>query len=224
MSIKPFTFRQRIWLVPLLLTAHLLLIVFLISPTVPPPIETERPTLTVVEIDAPHAPVPPVPPPPPETAVAADVILPAFDIAEDIPGGRPATIDGRDCALGNDIQAALRAKPRVRIALDELPQSARAPGDALMLWDGHWVTSTFPDGDATLAPVRAAVVAAVLAASAVCQTAPIVGPRLLFVGDDTHFIVLAFGSGTWAWSQLVEPPIDRDSQPAVGGQNNLTRN
>jgi hypothetical protein len=205
--------QQRYWLVLPLLAAHLLVVDTLLSSVKPRSPAVGFPALIVVQLNEPSA----HPPAPPSDtlAIKANILPPAFDISAETPDGiSPSTkvnIGASDCALSNDVQAALQSNPSVQAALDDLPQGARSPSDALMLWDGNWTEPEALGGDANLAPIRSTVIAIVAFAPAACRDAAIAGPRLLFVGNGARFTVLGFGSGVWAWSQLIAgyeiPPI-----------------
>lgn len=111
---------------------------------------------------------------------------------------------GANCDLGGAVQSSLRASPAVTAALQRIPRAARSVADAVMLWDGHWIDPGTVGGSAALDPIRAAVTDAVRAAPASCRDASVTGPRLLLIASASGNQVLAFGSGQWAWSQLLD--------------------
>ena len=189
--------RDRWVVLALLLAAHLWLWTVLTAQAaaVAPP----RPAaMTLVAVRAPAA--APVPLPPPVAVpvdIRAEVGLPSLAVAAD--EGAPTAAD---CGLTAAIEAALQASPPVRAALDRMPPGSRSPSDAVMLWDGTWADPAGVGGSATLQPIRDAVAQRIAAAPAECRDAVLGGPRLLYVGDGGRFVVLAFGSGSWSWSQL----------------------
>lgn len=110
---------------------------------------------------------------------------------------------GAGCDLSDAVQSRLRASPAALAALQRIPRASRSVADAIMLWDGHWIDARSVGGDAGFAPVRAAVAGAVRAAPASCREAEVAGPRLVIIAGSAGNQVLAFGSGRWAWSQLL---------------------
>ena len=141
---------------------------------------------------------------PAETPVTVAADAPVVEIVAEAPVGAAAP----GCALAGTVQAALRGDSGVLNALDAIPHSARSVAGAVMLWDGHWATSAALGGPGALEPIRARVRASILAASAECRDAAVDGPRLMFVADGADTVVLAVGSGRWAWSQLLENKQD----------------
>ena len=185
---------RRQLLLPALLLAHagLLLIAGHERPAAALPAPM---AITVAEIAAPVLPAAPV-----EVRlmpVAATLTAPEITLAA--ASNTPA---GPGCALSDAVQTSLRG-PEVARALRLIPRAARTSADAMMLWDGRWIDAATIGGGAALEPIRSAVAAAIRAAPADCRDAPVTGPRLLIVADATGSRVLAFGSGRWAWSQVL---------------------
>ena len=143
--------------------------------------------------------VPAIDPPMFETTVSADVLPPLVVMA-----AAPDATIGRDgCELTDSIRAALVASPATPGALAAIPGSARTVANAVMLWDGRWLALPLKAGGNGLNQLRDIVIASIRAAPADCRAAAVSGPRLIFVPDGATTVVLAFGSGTWAWAELL---------------------
>jgi len=114
-----------------------------------------------------------------------------------------AASEGERCAVGEWLAIALRNDPSVQVALAAVPLSARSVANAVMLWNGEWAT---PPSDAAggMTTIRAVVVAGISAAPAACQVETISGPVLIPVGDSADTTVLAIGSGSWRWQDLLQ--------------------
>lgn len=140
--------------------------------------------------------------------LAIAVEAPQFEISDDIPVAMVAPADASGCALGDAVQAALAGSPAVKTAVGLVAASARSVAGATLLWDGNWIDMQVVGGDQVLEPIKAVVIATVRVAPAQCRDTPVTGPRLAFVPDTGGTRILAFGSGTWKWSQLVEDSRD----------------
>ena len=190
--------RRRL-LLPLLGVAHLALVAAAMAGR---PAVTEAPRAAMASFNI-AAPLDAAPPPTVMAAaaipVAAEVTAPAVEIAS---GDATPSVAG--CALTDAVQTALRADPQVHAALAGMPRAARSVAGAVMLWDGRWAAPARLGGDAVLEPLRAAVRARVAAGSLECREARLAGPRLLYVDGEDGSTVLAFGSGDWAWADLLD--------------------
>ena len=155
-------------------------------------------TMAVVEVAAP--PSDKVSPRLIEVVVEADVSPPSFEVT----AAPPVAVAGGNCALTDAIGSALRDSPVTPVALAGIPVEARTVANALMMWDGHWAALPNDAGGVGLAQLRKIVEHTVASAAAGCRAAPVTGPRLIVVPEGNASIVLAFGSGTWAWSELLE--------------------
>ena len=188
---------RRAVIAPLLIAGHLAIIAaMLLRPAVaaqPPAVAA----LTVTAIPAPGVPVEALPPPV-ETDILAPVDPPDFDIAS-----ADVAVASRPCALAMDIAASLGRDRSVGRAVAQIPPGVRSVSNALLLWDGAWITAASIGGESVLGPIRAIVEAQVLAAPAACRNETVTGPRLLVVPDGDRQIVLAFGSGQWRWETLL---------------------
>ena len=187
--------RRRL-LLPLLGVAHLALVAAAVSGGARVA-AAAPPSLTVVDVPQPVVQVVVSEPSSTEVAVAAPAVLPSIEIAESAPAGNP------DCALTDAVQTALSGDTGVRAALAARPSHARLTADALMIWDGDWVAPS-PVAAATAASVRRTVRARLAVAPVSCRETVIAGPRLIYISNDGASTVLAFGSGQWSWSQLLD--------------------
>ena len=151
--------------------------------------------MTTYAIPAIVAPV--IDPPLVELAVATEIEAPRVETATEEASGAAG------CNVTDDIRAALVASPLTRGALAVIPPDARTVANAVMLWDGGWASLPPQAGGIGLAQLRKIVVSGLLAVPADCRVAAVGGPRLIFVPDGATTVVLAFGSGTWAWSELL---------------------
>lgn len=137
-------------------------------------------------------------PPMIELSVATEIEAPKVEFAADeVPGGAGV------CNVAANIRAALVASPLTQGALAAIPPDARTVANAVMLWDGRWVSLPPKAGGTGLDQLRKIVVAGIRALPADCSAAAVGGPRLILVPDGATTVVLAFGSGTWAWSELL---------------------
>ena len=196
---------RRLLLLPALLLAHAAVLLPVLF--APPASVEARPTVAITVSERPDVVAAPAAVfEPTFTSIAVNVDAPPFEISEDT--ARPATLTtavGSDgCRISDSVQAALHGDPAVRNALDLIPTSARSVADAMLLWDGHWSDAGAIGGVGALAPIRSVVIGAVLAATPDCRDAPLAGPRLIYVMTAAGTRVLAFGSGSWTWAQLVD--------------------
>lgn len=163
----------------------------------------------VVGVDAPRAPLS-VRSEPRLIAVAAEVDAPVFELAETEPVA-PATVGSAGCDLTEAITSNLRASAAVQAALAEIPRRSRSVANALMLWNGDWTSAETAGGQSSLAVLRLAIAASVRAAPLECRDVLVVGPRLILVPDAVGTAVLAIGSGSWSWGQLLDASVPADN-------------
>lgn len=188
---------RRLGVTAVLAGLHLVLLLMLLRSSVPPPAAV-IPALAVVAVPAPLIAAAPPPPAPRALPVPIEVAAPSFETEAVMPPG--------GCAMTDHLQSELRQDVAALAAVARIPRAARTVANVVTLWSGDWVAARPLGGAEVLAPIRAAVVAAVRAAPAACRAEAIMGPRLVFVTDATleTAIVLAFGSGRWRWDDLVE--------------------
>jgi hypothetical protein len=164
----------------------------------------------------------PVPPTPPQPIVVPPPILPlptpnAIVVA--LLEQADASASGGACDLTGPVQAALQTNEGLMRSLPHIPRDQRSVANAIMVWNAQWVT---PDPD--LAPaafevIRDVVAGTVAAASEECRLQPQGGPRLIMLPGTTETIVLALGSGTWRWQDVLDTarPSDSPLQVADAG-------
>jgi len=184
---------RRAWLIAPVLAGHAALML-LAQPAVVPARPAEIAAMTVTAVPAPVASV--VAWTPSEIVIPSEASAPDIEIA-------PAHAAVTPCAVGDTIQIALRDSPAVVRALEQIPVGARSIADAVMVWDGRWIDPTRVGGEAALGPIRAVVQGSIDAAPEACRSAPVAGPRLVYVAVGNRTMILAFGSGQWAWDQLL---------------------
>jgi hypothetical protein len=85
-----------------------------------------------------------------------------------------------------------------------------------MLWDGGWVPMNA--NASALSDIRNAIVMALTATPAECREEIMQGPRLIWLADEPETTtVLALGSGSWRWADLLAtPPADSALQQSSG--------
>lgn len=167
------------------------------APPVPPPVAMTllafaAPVQTPVPVPAAAAAMPPAPLP------AAVVEAPAIP---DAPVSALAVAATGRCAPLDAVQAALAAEPQVQSAIATVPADARSVAQAIVVWNAGWAAIA-ATADAPLAPVRDVVARTLAVIPAQCLAEDVVGPRLILIDTGGGTSVLAFGSGTWRWSDL----------------------
>ena len=190
--------RRRL-LVPALLLSHAAVVAWAIAGTQQKVTAVSPVAIAVTAIAATPLAVPVATPILTEARI--EVEAPLIEIAATAPEDVQPAPAG--CAVGAAVQAALRSSASVKLALSRMPRDARSVADAVQLWNGQWADPAALGGAGALDPIRAAVAAAVRAAPADCRDARVAGPQLMFV-ETEGTRVLAFGSGIWTWSQVLE--------------------
>lgn len=185
--------------------AHIGVMATMVMPTAPLAAQRDA-VMMVIAIPA-EATTPSVLPQMHETVVVADVAAPVFDTVAALPPapadtGVTPVIGADECGLAETVGAALRGDPVVRGALQHIPAQSRSVANAVLIWNGEWSDAESVGGEAILSPIRNAVIASVAAAPEACRSAAVVGPRLLLIADAPRPMLLAMGSGIWAWGQL----------------------
>lgn len=187
--------KRRVWLLPVLALAHaallgILALSFRASALVP--------AASAIAVAAVPAPVlPGIEPSLREIALLTDVPPPDFQTVDDQPAGRG------NCVVDERIREALLNSPETSAALASIPSDARTVANVIMLWDGQWTSLPSRNGVDGPSQLRTIVTASIRAAPLACQEVPINGPRLVIVPDGARSVVLAFGSGTWRWFELI---------------------
>lgn len=122
----------------------------------------------------------------------------------DVPMLAPTAAVAVPCAPLDTLQAALAADSAARSAIAAVPLSARSVAEAIVVWNVGW-SEVAGTPTAPLAIVRDVVTRTLATMPAHCLAEPVVGPRLILIDNGTQTSVLAFGSGTWRWSDLSTP-------------------
>ena len=186
----PLLTRRRL-LLPALAAAHLGLVAAATAGRPAMVVEPPRAMATFEVVTS--QPMPPAPAPV-DIPVLSNIASPVVEIDADA-----TAAPGGPCALTASIEAALRTNPEARAAIAAIPPSVRSLADAVTLWNTGWTVAATPALDA----VRRAVTDTIRAAPLPCRDAQVSGPRLLYVGDEAHTTILAFGSGRWSWADLL---------------------
>lgn len=168
------------------------------------------PMMALVEVAAPLS-QPATAPPMTEDDIVVDVEVPSYDVVETAAAPSVAAAGPADCDLTENVASGLRASAAVHAALDSIPHRSRSVANAVMIWNGAWADAGALGGPAQLAAIRDAVVASIRAAPAECREAAVAGPRLLFVASSGSTAILALGSGSWSWDQLLETEAPGDA-------------
>lgn len=187
-------------LVAVLAAAHasVIALVMLESPTTA---VARSPAIAVSEIREAAPVVPTVEPKFAQLAVSIDE--PKFDVASDAaPAILASAPSSGECAVGDDVQAVLRASAEVHVALDRMPRAARSVADAVLLWNGRWIDASAVGGHAAIDPIRTAVAAVVHAAPPLCRVEKVTGPRFMVLPSPLGDRVVTFGSGQWTWAEV----------------------
>jgi hypothetical protein len=135
--------------------------------------------------------------------------------------GRVATAGsgGDACGLAALLSRKLQADADLRANLARLPRDARSVANAVMLWDGGWVTARTRDAEVALAGVRASLRAATAGVDVGCLEQAQAGPNLLTIVEDDIATVLVVGSGDWSWSDVLATPEPGSIAPSITPAN-----
>ncbi len=186
----------------MIVLAHLMLVAGLIYDGQQPQPKPATAAISVYAIPVPHislkAPIIA------DAPITIEVAAPLVEIAAPVAASPSAAASGGACSLIDTVQADLRDSAAVRMALGQVPAEARSVANAIMLWDGQWADPAAIGGSETANPIRQRIVETIMAASAECREADVIGPRLLLVPDAGGTAVLVLGSGSWRWAALVK--------------------
>ncbi len=158
------------------------------------------------------------PPPPPEIKPILARTAPVVDVVDTVSdtelagaltaglgsanGGGDGTGDGSGaCNMVRRMQVALRKDPMVRTAVAQARREGKK--DALLVWRGDWVQSQGEEGKG-LAAVRQAMMWEVAFAPAACRAQAVRGMVLITLADGGGSGRVAFGKGSWRWSDLLQ--------------------
>jgi hypothetical protein len=77
--------------------------------------------------------------------------------------------------------------------------------NAVMLWDGRWIDPDRIGGPATIVSIQTVLAETLQSQSVACRMELISGPVFLPVENRTGTMVLAMGTGTWRWTDMLTP-------------------
>jgi hypothetical protein len=141
----------------------------------------------------------------PATRVAAP-LPPSDSTAASVLEESAAADAGNVCDIGATLQVTLQSSDTVRASLAAIPAADRSVANAIMVWNNDWLTfDTAPISD-SIAAIRDVIAQTIAGAAAECRLQPQIGPQLVLVAGGQGTTVLAFGSGTWRWHDLIESP------------------
>ena len=113
------------------------------------------------------------------------------------------TAGGKNCQILETLKLSLQGSDAVRAALLQIPARSLSVAKAIVLWDGQWIDASSVGGSSTLASFEQAVIQIVHQAPPNCQVEVLQGVRFITLGDARDTTVLAFGSNTWRWTDVV---------------------
>lgn len=108
-----------------------------------------------------------------------------------------------DCPLAAILSQALERNVKARTALARIPAQSRSVANAVLLWNGEWISAERVGGASALYEIQDAIAEAIAGAPSRCRTQVEPGPVFLIVNGAPETIVLALGSGTWRWMDLI---------------------
>jgi hypothetical protein len=114
-------------------------------------------------------------------------------------GGAP----GAACDIGGAVQTAMRADSGLHATILLISVKQRSAADAVMMWNGEWISPDVIGGPATLDVLRVAIRQIIAAAAPSCRDREIVGPTFMLVPDVDATMVMVFGNASWRWSDLL---------------------
>ena len=115
-------------------------------------------------------------------------------------------VPGAACDIDGAIQTALRADPTAHGAILTIPIKDRSAADAVLMWNGQWVSPADVGGEATFDTLRVTIRQVVAAAKPECRDLSIVGPVFMLIPDGSTTFVVVFGNASWRWSDLLIDP------------------
>lgn len=180
-----------------------------------------RTTMTLADYSGTPAPArtPPSKPKPAKPPVVKQAILPlplpveapAPPSAASTSAATPGTAGG--CTLERQAVQAIVTDPAAMQELAQLPAGLRTASDAVALWNGVWLASDPVAGPPALGHLRLLVEQIVQSAPSQCRDAAMIGPVLLPVPENGRTTMIAIGSGSWRWSDLLGPSASCQGAP-----------
>lgn len=139
-----------------------------------------------------------------DPASQAQPLAPELSIARtDIsPDAAQPVAQAAACAPGGQIEQALGADPAIQLAAASAPRESRSVAEAIIVWNQGW-SAVADAAAAPLAPVRIIVQRELARLPADCAAEPVLGPRFVAVATAHGTTLFVFGSGRWAWRDLL---------------------
>ncbi len=162
----------------------------------------------------------PVPPTPPEPVVVPPPPLPTPNaVVVALLEQADSSASGSACDLTGPVQTALQTSQDVMASLPKVPRDQRSVANAIMVWNAQWLTPDSKFQPTAFNAIRDVVAGTVAAASDACRLQPQGGPRLIVLPGPAENVVLALGSGTWRWQDVLDTarPADAPIQVADAG-------
>ena len=169
----------------------------------------------------------PVPPQPVDLVVVPPPVVPLprpSDIVVAMLEQSEPAEPGTGCDLTAPVQAALEESAEVQARLAHMPRAHRSVANAIMVWDTEWVTSNDKSDAQALEALRDTIAGTVAVASPACRLQVQAGPRLIILHAEPDNLVLALGSGTWRWQDVLQAarPGWSDEQLLADTKSKLT--
>lgn len=105
--------------------------------------------------------------------------------------------------MGAEIGAAIQLDAGAMAALQTLPPDLRSTADAVMLWNGEWVSAVRPETQPAVLLLQQVIERSILAAKPECRFALNAGPRFIPVTEGERTTMIVVGSGEWHWDSLL---------------------
>jgi hypothetical protein len=119
----------------------------------------------------------------------------------------PSTAEGAAdaCATTQGIQADLGMDLSLRAALKAIPRNQRSVANVVMVWDGAWIEPQNSPDDLNAAPaiLKSRLQELIRNLPAPCANGVVQGPAFILIDDEAEPTILAIGSGTWHWVDLL---------------------
>ena len=200
---------QRFLVLVTVIVLHALLFALIITARSKLPSAPARPSaMLLVSIEADKTESPAKPPPPQMPSPRSEKLRPAPEpfVAFDPDSQSTSAATGGACAPLEVVATSLLADPTALEAVHNAPRETRSISDAIVMWNEGW-SDAASLSEAPLGAVRAVVERSLSALPPECLEPVIAGPRLVPIADGEGTRFLVFGSGDWAWKQLLSDPL-----------------
>jgi len=179
-----------------------------VTPPAPAPPEDPKPEPVEAKPAPPTDPLLRPLPPLDLTAEPITLTLPADAAPASVAAPPAAAAAGSACSPVGALEAAVQANTQIMAEFSRVPRSAKPVADTLMVWNGRWLPIAAPGFVSTSDALRRTITGIVRALAPDCLAQPLRGPRLLLVSDQAGTTVVALGSGSWTWADLLRDPPD----------------